>query len=543
LVSRQLHFLILICFLTACANTPALPTITATNYVAIQTTGLQQPTTTPTTRPTITYTPLPILTVPPTPEPRLVWAENISPIWLENLGGHWSPTANELISIHWLDRETGKIYIAEAPDFKQRLINPDDFSFIEPAYLWSPDGQKIFFGGPTKGNENLDVGEEQDLWIMDRDGQNPRRVVPEGSYERSFEFLGWMDHRRVAISGYAGGGHQDISIVDTLSGDNLASAVVYGTAFEPNRDYVPAIFIGPPWSDLLVISPIRQSRPYKLIIGGEYTRRFPKEKLKNINEQSNFLFKNWLPGTNDMLALWFTYKDLYEDATILSSRLLLWNVDNDAITPLAPGVVDGRFSPDGRWLAFVTLGITDWDQIIPSELSLNPIQSDSQTYLYLFDWKKRRVTLSFPVISSKNSYTVYPEYESVLAFSPDSRYLAFLTPGQLKLDERGLPIRIVQDTNSDIFLNILDLQEKHLVISLESERSAPEWSPKSDWLVYQDNFGNWQIFNLHQGESLPITESGGELLYHPKWSFEGHYLSFFALREYPFVDTFVLTAP
>ncbi len=525
-----------------------MPAITATG----QPTELQQPTKTPeptptpTIQPTKTHTPLPTLMETPTLEEQVVWASGVFPLIIDRFAGNWSPVADEMISIRNTNGETGPVALASAPEFVPETINLEGFSFVDKSPDWSPDGRYIlFFGtGPDIQAEEGGSDDVGDLWVMDKDGLHPRRVPPE-EYTSSLWFpgiVGWINESAPVISEYTGGGTYQVSIIDLLGGRVLADAVFAGAFFKPNRNHVPAINTERNDSYLFVVETNPQTLPPEMWIRimSDYARVFPYSKYNIPPIERNMIFDDWLSGTNKVLATWFTY-DMGSglDGYITAARLLFWDVDRDVVIPFAPGGVDGRFSPDGKWLAYITLGSDSQVNKQPlDQLTLEPVSRDDRTFLKLLEIENDQEILNLPAVSLKdNMYFQFPVYETVLNFSPDSRYLAFLTAGSIRVDDTGWPVSIDQSNLGFCYLNILDLKDKRLVRSLPSTQpeywefssftsgtSWPVWSPRSNRIAYRDQSGNWQVYDLVTGNVLPLMQAGGQIVKDAAWSYDGHYL-------------------
>jgi hypothetical protein len=73
---------------------------------------------------------------------------------------------------------------------------------------------------------------------------------------------------------------------------------------------------------------------------------------------------------------------------------------------------------------------------------------------------------------------------------------------------------------------VLDLQEKRLLWSQPSLGDAEyAWSPMNNGIVYQDKGLNWHFINLRKHKDTFITLGNADNVYHPGWSYDGHYLS------------------
>jgi len=141
-----------------------------------------------------------------------------------------------------------------------------------------------------------------------------------------------------------------------------------------------------------------------------------------------------------------------------------------------------------------------------------------------------QVLLSLPTFSQWDSYDLVLRAHSYLqgGFSPDSRYLAFLTPGPLKLDAGGWPVGVDVSQKEQVRINVLDWKARKIVWS---ETSSPEavlvWSPDSVHLLYQDQDLNWNLSDFQEGAAAQFTSKWGERINNEQvaWSGNGRYLS------------------
>jgi Tol biopolymer transport system component len=197
---------------------------------------------------------------------------------------------------------------------------------------------------------------------------------------------------------------------------------------------------------------------------------------------------------------------------------LIWDVEGGSIRKIIPGGVDGKYSPDGDILAFVTIGAvsnnSENDKLLPG----------GEPFLQLMDMTDRGVFLSLPVYAFVEKNQFIPEIiKTDLTFSPDGRYLAFYTYGEVYLDERGWPVGSSNQPKDVIYLNIIDLTEKKLVFHARS--SALGWSPDGHQIVFADPDDNWYLFDFTEKRETRLTLHGGRLRF-PRWSPDGKYLSF-----------------
>jgi len=143
--------------------------------------------------------------------------------------------------------------------------------------------------------------------------------------------------------------------------------------------------------------------------------------------------------------------------------------------------------------------------------------------------------------------TAFPNFEALFAFSPDSRRLAFVSPEPFA--EIGSAPS--EDTQTDGAiqpqLNVIDLTSQTLLGSVPSSQEMLTWSPDNEHLVYQNPDRNWQLFDMHNHSSIPVTVGNGAQLSWPAWSFSGSYIKFWksenSLADSYLTDTYILEIP
>lgn len=464
--------------------------------------------------PTATRTPTKVPTTTPTttPIPQLVWADELGvPVVLRG-GGQWSPTANEYLYLEHSLR-LRPLQMAVAPEFDPitftTLLNLID------VFTWTPDGHSILYA--TAGGYD----QERGIWVMNRDGSDLHLVNP-GSNDVSF--YGWLDARNVVVANRAGGSNLDTVILDISTGESYVPTVVLGL-FTPNADYVPGIDnSGNPDPRLLVIS--KQFTTYRE--GMRAMGYFKSLPMFSNTSAAISMFEDWRGETNQMLVYWASYTGHVE--YLQENHLLIWDVDTDALRLIAPYGVGGQFSPDGEWLTYLTFGQAVLDENgKPADTAL----AGDSLYMQLMTMGSQQVTLSLPTLARPDYDDFDFEMHHFLrsGFSSDSRYLAFLIPGEIQVDASGWPSSVITGT-AQVHINVLDLQDKRLLWSAPaSEESALSWSPTGDHLVYQDPSNNWQLFDLQRQTVIPITLSYGESVTYPDWSYDGSYLSLLVRRE------------
>jgi peptidoglycan/xylan/chitin deacetylase (PgdA/CDA1 family) len=458
---------------------------------------------------------------------------------IENYAGSWSPTANEIVGIYWINERTGILALAHAPAFNVEPVDLEDANMAGSAFAWSPDGQEVVFGIP-KGFDVKAVGINDvtsTLWTVDRSGQKAHPVFAQPKEFRQLQIKGWMDDQTVIVADYLGGGNWGVEVLDYLTGELLSYARFgEGMTFKPNKDFIPAVSFTRPFSLFTIPkSPVQDENSPLGIIGPV----FPTDELAAIENEwrTQLTFADWWPQTNKMLVAWVAYHPEDQANFLRAAHLLLWDIDEQTATSLFPGGIAGQFSADGQLLSTITFGPADLEAVVANaQLSLTPLLSDGKPHLQIMNMTNRQIILSLP-ISTRLDQTLGKDGRSIQSFleftpefasSPNSHYLAFLTPGPIQVDAGGWPVSVITET-AQAHLNVLDLQARRLLWSIPSnEGTELSWSPSSVYLAYQDSTLNWQLFDLHRQAVIPVTLSLGENVSDPQWSFDGRYLSFLA---------------
>lgn len=148
-------------------------------------------------------------------------------------------------------------------------------------------------------------------------------------------------------------------------------------------------------------------------------------------------------------------------------------------------------------------------------------------YLQVMELAGGTVQLSLPTYRRFDADDLILGAHSYLrgGFSPDSRYLAFLTPGPLRLDTSGWPVDVDASQADRVYLNILDWPARRVVWSgLSNEAAGIEWSPLSDHLLYTDESLNWQLLDIPSGMTTPLTVRADQGV-SATWSSSGRYVS------------------
>ena len=477
------------------------------------------------------WTPSP-LPLPITSLPTINWNSNLEHIASFDQPIVWSPVENKIVftSCYPLDElviNPLTISIAEEPSFEPEMNKFENFSCplhqSSPIPLWSLDGKQIFFGSIPA---SLDLGSHEIAFIstIDSEGKNFRSTE---IAERYLHFSGWMDNETLVFEGYTGGGNWYVFLLDITTNEQLAWALIHAAKVETvdqtfvltnsgadqDFNYSAAIISRDKISSNL---PERFDGPFLDFLS------FSRNGIALKNE-FNSRFEDWIHSTNQMLVLtWDTDVslsniDLPYDEPV--TDLKIWDVENDTLTLIIPGGVSGKFSENGRFLAFLT-------------------PTSPHPFLQLLDRNSGEII--FAIQSSTKTYNYYSSSLAHYNFSPNSGYLAFYTPGKIELyvDSEHLELALEQA----IHLNIFNLETFELLGSFPAINEPVVWGPNSTRVIFRDKQQNLVILDVENGRSTPITTSGGSRLSNPQWSFDGAYLSFTVENEAGW-ETAVLKTP
>jgi len=409
---------------------------------------------------------------------------------LGEFSGAWSPTANELL-LGKCAAQPG-FFKAEAPEFVPTALQPlqDITCPYQLNAIWKSDGQQVVFQAGLL--DDILLGRNGDLWIIDRDGRHARRIQEMSPY---VWLRGWMDARTLGYGVHYKAGHEAAVILNTETGEVLASHGLVSSVGKPNSNYLP--------SDngvLTLLSIVPAALP-------TLAAEAPGVYAPHPDEFANFV--SWFPGTNKALVL--TAPDGH-------FQLEAWDFDNNSRTVVAPGSADGLLAPNGRILAYLTL----------------------PPHLQVLDIETGQVTMTLPAAVTACHSCGDPTYftRMIAAFSPDSRYLAFLTEGEPQLNSEGQPTG--NSRGLEIYVLVIDLVTHQVVYYALGDPEALAWgpiqetkllwSPTSQHLIYRADSSELVVFAIAEGSGLQLKQGGGLYLGNPQWSFDGQYLSM-ELRE------------
>jgi hypothetical protein len=483
---------------------------------------------TQTVTPSVTPSPTEIPTVTITPLPPIIWGVGIPlPYTIDQYEGHWISSGQKMIGNYFGPPDFGTVSMVAAPTFAMETVQVGPDPVLGSKHTTSPNGRWILFGSVPK--QDFDPGWNEFSQLMRVTTQESRflPVFSDQGSLRWLSFLGWLDGNTVAISDYAGGGFYNYSLMDIANNSLLARVQVHGPAWRPNPIYLPAAEeYGGPYQ-LMVLSRFAQANPYSTLLGpNDNSRGFPKEYIA---PDMNTIFKDWLPDSNRMLVQAFVFNRNINSTTL--SQLMLWHVDSAIVQMLVPAAIDGLFSPDGKLLAFVTLGTAplnaDGQPSFDFGAQVPPI---SQTYLQLMDMNTLKVLFSLPVVTAldrSSNYTV-DVLDTPLKFSPDSRYMAFITPGILIADQSGKLVVLPVSQQSAPYLSVVDLSSFQPLLSTPLGAIQDFYfSPTNDRLVFLGKEGNWYLLKLNTSQVQTLVMEGGDRLRWNDWSYDGFYFSFF----------------
>jgi hypothetical protein len=475
------------------------------------------------------------------PGPELpTWSDGLQITVLEHYWGRWSPVSHQMAGLQYTSPTTASLALhqGEVPqDAQITLASPN---LAGSQLWWSPDGQTILYLGPLETDgSNEPLEDVAALWAADPVSLINKNLGTALS-GREPTIFGWLNPQMAIASDYQGGGLfniQGLSFPDGTS-THLASVPAH-TIWWPSQRYLPLLGHNDTYAEMFyVVGQAPMAAPHAFE-GLENTHRFPHELLQGDLDNQHFVFQTWQWNTSNMLLSWIRWEGQHPGAAITHASLLHWNVENDTVRLLAPNGIAGRYSPDTRLLAAVTLGETHLaggDPFTPS-----PVIADALPVLHLADANFSTVQFSAPsIILPSEARDTIPEFIPALAFSPDNRYLAFLTPGKLEVDASGKPAGVDLIDYADIYLNIYEIPSGTLFHSLPAaswtgwfDGSSELWAPTGGKFLMMDRDENWQLLDARSGALTPLTQSGGARVTSADWNFDGSQIAFYAAVSFP----------
>lgn len=442
-------------------------------------------------QPTPTFTPYPTAT--PLTLPPLTWTESVKLVTTMDVWKIiWSSIANEFVFDLCADEflpspEPFNLAISTAPSFETGNISLPDI--VCPAisdYMWHIDGQHIVFSGtPITEGDNFYA----DIWILNRKDQDVRHFDRVGKF---LDFAGWMDDNTLVYRDHWGGGNWKVYLLDISKNTEIASAYVHASdinALAP--DFVVTNdgmqHVGPYSAAAIareIVAPDNPCSPYLKLLSRDQVGCYGSFSF-------NSRYTDFLPNKDQVLVTTWNANEYLTDTIHTKTDLQLWNLETDELTLLISDGLDGRFSPDGQYLAYTASG------------------ADSSS-LYLLDRGTGEILFTQP-------------YEWPFAFSPDGRTLTFYSPTPE--------------------LMLYDLETGEFLPPLTAVPFTPLWSPDSSRFVFQHPSDGLSIFDRRSHTTYPLATSGGERLSNPQWSYDGTYLSVTVQQEDGRRHTAVLQLP
>jgi hypothetical protein len=473
---------------------------------------------------TPTLAPVPALTItPPAARPTPLQVEQgpaLKPGAALPGVGKWSPTGEAFLLGQGEPGLAVVLSSAAAPDFVPIPLSGPVYPF---SFEWSPRGELVVFSA---------VRHPQDapqIWAVDPDGSNLRSLAV-FSQALSTDLAGWLDPQHLVYASDLGGGHLETRAIEISSGQKLPwGAVLFGRVYTPQNGTIPGLAGSALFEVIMISERFPEQRTFThLNTLGSY-RAMPEGGPVSPPLSADQRFLGWRGQSSQALVLWMTL--LLNENQAWDHHLLLWDVDADQTHLVAPNARGGLISPEGDWLAYLTRGPASLDfrprlpdQPPPAPLSetdfLQVLDLQSEVLRYAFAGVLHR-----PVMQDKPDPTgTYRRMEA--AFSPGSRYLAFLSRGPAEFLVPGDPDVPEIAGEAGIYLNILDLREGRLVFAwLAHPVSGLAWSPAGSRLAFQDPQAEWVVFDLETSYIRTLTLPENGRFNEAAWSSTGRYLS------------------
>ena len=353
-------------------------------------------------------------------------------------------------------------------------------------YTWHPDGERILFSGvPLPAEDDF----FSDVWIIDSNNQEARNLDRLGKF---LEFLGWLDSDTLVYHDHWGAANWQVYFLDIKADKELASAYIHGSSVNTfTTDYAVGNDISSEASSSAVslfreiINPESQYSPYIKVLSRDFADSCCEYAF-------NSVALDLLPKTNQVLIRTWDASEYLTNTLSIETDLQLWDVETDELTMLIPDGINGKFSPNGRFLAYKLFG-------------------EENPPLHLLDRNSGEILFVEPAKRWSES------------FSPNGRFLTFYSPTPE--------------------LMIYDLESGQFLPPIAGVPFTPLWSPDNSRFVYEDANNGFSIYEIETGATYPLAASGGERLLDPQWSFDGTYLSVVVSQGDGEMKTAVLELP
>lgn len=394
----------------------------------------------------------------------------------------WSPSRDEFVYLTWSEEHFSQVIFAKVEDFQPVNFTPTEFHYVN--ILWHPSGESFSLGAQPYDTETFSWGFPHG-WEFER---TAFRLIYVG--RRSYDWA-WIDDELLVSQTSVGSGTNGIAI------HNVKTEEGTGTTFDGNVEGVSQnyVILYSPFDRTIAIlsqddniSPEYAHNEFGTAIRYLSCLRFlPCSSNEEITERLFNYTADIRFDTDEVLVV--TWKDEIIDPSDLISGLVpanlqLWDIDNDTLTTVISDGIDGRYSPDGNYLAYLTPDI-------------------ESPKLYLFNLTTETFIFSQNIFVEADEYNA--RFNSFINFSPNGRFLTFFDP------EQNL---IIYDLENNLFLE-----------PLAAVPITPIWSPDSSRFVYQEREIGLSIFNTRTETAYPLAVSGNRRLSEPQWSYDGTYLS------------------
>jgi len=249
--------------------------------------------------------------------------------------------------------------------------------------------------------------------------------------------------------------------------------------------------------------PGKMSLHFRLDQGG--TMIYHNNKLIRLNTKtdktmSNFVYPSWHPGgrfiaysTNLILLNFSASHSVVSELSDKASDIVLYDIERNIVTTSPKISTQSRenlpsWSPDGRWMYFISSGLNDINDVserITSKYSLQRIAFDPEN----ITWGEIDTLIS----SSEEGISV-----SMPVASPDNRYLLFN-----RMDHGYFS---VFDHESDICLYDLENRTyRRMELNSASNDSYHGWSQNGKWIV----FSSKRLDNIYSSPHFAYFDSSG----------------------------------
>jgi Tol biopolymer transport system component len=198
---------------------------------------------------------------------------------------------------------------------------------------------------------------------------------------------------------------------------------------------------------------------------------------------------------------------------IPANRIFIWNVGAQQLEyvtsygDLHEHHLYPSWSPDGKFIAFANFR---------SETNSEPSNYDKENHgaLYLIrpDGSEARVLVDQIYLQGEDPFTNFEAPFNVFAWSPDSRWIAFL----------------IGDTEPDIAIVNVETGETRILSPSPAKDVNPDWSPDGTRIAFASNrSGRDEIFivSVDGYDLINITPDAEYDSFSPVWSPSGHHLA------------------